>query len=235
MAQFEGDALDRKIAVFRETELEVRGKPFRLEGEAGLLHFLDHVGEILLDEMRQHEAVVQLGAPARQPLRRVGLLPETRDQRPQLVVLGLERRQLVFAQLIVARHVLALDFQLPLHFLDARIQQPFTLGGRRVRHFAAKRLFVDPLAERENLAVLLVLQFVIAVDQFGVIALLLFDALLLGDVDSPEIVQFARATGRQCGDGAAQEQGGEMADATSHRMRTPWPRIENDLHDIQGD
>ena len=42
-----------------------------------------HVVEVLPDEVRQHEAVVQLGAPARQARRPVRLAPEARDQRAQ--------------------------------------------------------------------------------------------------------------------------------------------------------
>ncbi len=80
--------LDREIAVLREAEFEVRREPAGVEGEAGLLHLLDDVAEILLDEVRQHEAVVQLGAPARQALRCVRLLPEAGDQRTQQQLLG---------------------------------------------------------------------------------------------------------------------------------------------------
>jgi hypothetical protein len=39
VAQFELDALDGEIAVFREAELEVRREPFGLERVAGALHF----------------------------------------------------------------------------------------------------------------------------------------------------------------------------------------------------
>ncbi|MPN38197.1 hypothetical protein SDC9_185721 [bioreactor metagenome] len=88
MAQFELDALDGEIAVLRETEFEVRGKPFLLEGEAGLLHFRHHVGKILRHEVRQHEAVVQFGAPAGQTLRRIRLVPEAGDQGAQQQLLG---------------------------------------------------------------------------------------------------------------------------------------------------
>ena len=49
---------------------------------AGVAQFVEHVVEILRDEVRQHEAIVQRGAPADQRLR-VGLLPEPGDQRPQ--------------------------------------------------------------------------------------------------------------------------------------------------------
>ena len=45
--------------------------------------FLDDVGEILGNEMRQEEAVVQLGSPSRKPLRRIRLAPESGHQRAQ--------------------------------------------------------------------------------------------------------------------------------------------------------
>ena len=88
VAQFELDALDREITVFREAELEVRREPLRLDRKAGGLHFVHDVAKILLDVERQHEAVVQLGAPARQPRRDIGLFPEAGDHRPQQQLLG---------------------------------------------------------------------------------------------------------------------------------------------------
>src|SRR5713226_10193561 len=62
-----------------EAELEMGREPGVLEREPGLAHLGEHVLEVLLDEMRQHEAVVQLRAPARQFLDVRGL-PEAGDQ-----------------------------------------------------------------------------------------------------------------------------------------------------------
>ena len=59
----------------------MRREPAELERIAGIVELRDHVLEVLPDEVRQHEAVVQLGAPARQPRRPVRRGPEARDQR----------------------------------------------------------------------------------------------------------------------------------------------------------
>ena len=60
----------------------MRREPVALEREAVAPQLVEHVVEVVPDEVRQHEAIVQLGAPARQR-RRVRLAPEARDQRPQ--------------------------------------------------------------------------------------------------------------------------------------------------------
>ncbi|MCY1214496.1 hypothetical protein D9M72_263100 [compost metagenome] len=68
------------LAHEREAELEVRREPVGIEGKAGLAHLADDVVEVHLDEGRQQEAVVQLGAPAGDG-RLVGRVPEAGDQR----------------------------------------------------------------------------------------------------------------------------------------------------------
>ena len=73
-------ALDRTQE--REAELVMRCKPAGVKGVAGHVHFCHHIIKVHLDEGRQHEAVVQLGAPTRDR-RLVGGLPETRHQRAQ--------------------------------------------------------------------------------------------------------------------------------------------------------
>jgi hypothetical protein len=78
----------RNAAVHRETELEMRRKPGAFERIAGRTHLANDVVEVLLDEVRQHEAVVQLGSPAHQSLRRVRRAPEAGDQGPQQQLLG---------------------------------------------------------------------------------------------------------------------------------------------------
>ena len=60
----------RDVADAREAELEVRREPLRLERIAAVAQIVDDVAEILPDEVRQHEAVVHLRAPAHQRLRR---------------------------------------------------------------------------------------------------------------------------------------------------------------------
>ena len=66
VAQFQRDAALRHLADPREAELEVRREPGGLEAIAGLGQIGQHVGEILPDEVRQQEIVVQARAPARQ-------------------------------------------------------------------------------------------------------------------------------------------------------------------------
>ena len=77
---------ERTIA--REAEFQVRFEPVGREVEAILVHFGDHVGEVLPDEMRQHEAIMQFGAPAHQPRRAERPAPEARDQGAQQQLLG---------------------------------------------------------------------------------------------------------------------------------------------------
>ena len=66
LAQFQFDAADGVVADLGETELQMRGEPFGTQRVARGVEFVDHVGKILLDKMRQHEAIMQLGAPAGQ-------------------------------------------------------------------------------------------------------------------------------------------------------------------------
>ena len=66
----------------------MRREPFGTQRVAGRVQLDDHVGKVLLDKVRQQEAVMQLSAPARQLRRRIGLAPEPRDQRPQQQLLG---------------------------------------------------------------------------------------------------------------------------------------------------
>jgi hypothetical protein len=70
-----------------EAELELRLEPFRPDLEAVAAEIGDHVEEVLPDEMRQHEAIVQRGAPAGQPAahRR---LPQPRDDGADQHLLG---------------------------------------------------------------------------------------------------------------------------------------------------
>ena len=84
--------LEREVAAFdraadRKAELEVRQEPGVLEGEAGRAQIGQHVQEIGPHQVRQHETVVQRGAPADQP-GAIGLLPEPGDQRAQEQLLG---------------------------------------------------------------------------------------------------------------------------------------------------
>ena len=50
--------------VEREAELALRLEPQRIDGVAGALEVADHVREVLPDEVRQHEPVVQARCPS---------------------------------------------------------------------------------------------------------------------------------------------------------------------------
>ena len=79
--QFHLHTLGHEIAQPREAEVEVWRKPVGLDRVAEATQLLHHVAQVLPDEVRQHEAVVQLGAPSLQARRPVRLLPEARHQR----------------------------------------------------------------------------------------------------------------------------------------------------------
>ena len=82
-------ALDR--AIERKAEFALRGEPDRIEGVALAAQVFQHFEEILPDEMLQHEAVVQRGAPAHR-LAVERLAPEPRDQRAQQELLREDMR-----------------------------------------------------------------------------------------------------------------------------------------------
>ena len=77
-AQFDLGVVHRHGPDMREAERQMRREPRRIERMAARMQFIERVGEIPLDIMRQHEIVVHAGAPADQlPLVRV--LPERGD------------------------------------------------------------------------------------------------------------------------------------------------------------
>src|SRR5581483_1061105 len=82
MAQLELGPLEVDRAVAREAELEVRAEPLALERVARRAQIVEHFAEVLPDEVRQHVAIVQLGAEVHE-LARVRLLPEPREHRAQ--------------------------------------------------------------------------------------------------------------------------------------------------------
>ncbi|MNQ83452.1 hypothetical protein D3C85_985300 [compost metagenome] len=83
LAQFQRNAADGVVANLGEAEFQMRGEPFGPHRITGGVEVDDDIGEVLLDKVRQQEAIVQLRAPARQFRRCIGLAPEPRDQRPQ--------------------------------------------------------------------------------------------------------------------------------------------------------
>src|SRR5581483_5446271 len=82
MPQLELGSLEVDRAVAREAELEMRAEPFALEPVAGCAEIVEHFAEVLPYEVRQHVAVVQLGAEVHE-LARVRLLPEPREHPAQ--------------------------------------------------------------------------------------------------------------------------------------------------------
>ena len=101
-AQRERDAAGMQLAHQREAERKMRRKPAALEGVTGFTQIRQHIVEIHLYERPEQEAVVQLGAPARQA-RGVRRVPEASDQRAQQQLLhqahARVRRHLEAAQL----------------------------------------------------------------------------------------------------------------------------------------
>ena len=87
LSWIDADALGLHLAAEREAELGLRLEPARIHLEAMFGEVTQYVEEILPDEMRQHELVMQLGAPADQG-RAIGRLPEPRDQGAQQQLLG---------------------------------------------------------------------------------------------------------------------------------------------------
>ena len=87
----------RQLTSQRKPELEVRREPIGGQLVAGAPELLDHIVEVERDEVREHEPIVQLGAPARQA-GGVRLAPETRDQ-------GTDQQLLRDAHASVGRHL----------------------------------------------------------------------------------------------------------------------------------
>jgi len=105
VAQLELDATLGHAADQREAELEMRREPVGLKAVTRGAEIIEHVGEVLPHEVRQHEVVVQARAPAAQPLL-IGVIPESRDQPPQ-------HRLLRHAHAPVRRHLESAQLQEP--------------------------------------------------------------------------------------------------------------------------
>jgi hypothetical protein len=82
LPQFHVHVASRDRAEWREAELQVRSEPFGPDWPARSSQIVQNVAEVLRDEVRQHEPIVKLGAPARErPI--VRRRPERRDERAQ--------------------------------------------------------------------------------------------------------------------------------------------------------
>jgi hypothetical protein len=82
LTERELDAAEGDVTIGGKAEFEVRREPFAFDAEPALLQLVDDVGEIEVDEEREHEAVMELRAPADEA-RFVWVLPEARHERPQ--------------------------------------------------------------------------------------------------------------------------------------------------------
>ena len=147
----------------------MRREPLRLERKSRALQFLQHVGKVARNEMRQHEAIMQLRVPVDR-LPRIGLLPEPRHQRSHQELL----RQ---AHPRMRRHIESAHLQQPqsacgavrgVELVDAElgamgvaghidqqvakdpIDQPRCAGARtRIGHFAKRNFeFVEAVLAR---------------------------------------------------------------------------------------
>src|SRR5262249_15871426 len=87
LAQLQPNPAVRDLAVNRETELALAIEPLRIEAIALAADFIQHVEEILPDEILQHEAVVQCRAPAHHGAAK-RLAPQPGDERAQQQLLG---------------------------------------------------------------------------------------------------------------------------------------------------
>mgnify|MGYP007032616271 CR=1 FL=1 len=81
-AQRELDAAGFDFADQRKAELEMRLEPGHVKAVAVFAQLGQHVFKVHADETGQQEAVVQLGAPARE-LVVAGVFPETGNERAQ--------------------------------------------------------------------------------------------------------------------------------------------------------
>src|SRR5436190_2613410 len=80
-AQLNLDAARGEVAIARELELEMRREPSRVYRVGKFAELGADVLEVLPHEPRQHEPIVQLGAPALELAGHIRLLPEARDER----------------------------------------------------------------------------------------------------------------------------------------------------------
>ncbi len=64
LTQLKGDAALDDFAIKRKAKIDVGGEPGLFNGISSIPKFGQHVAKVELNEVRQHEAVVQLGAPA---------------------------------------------------------------------------------------------------------------------------------------------------------------------------
>src|SRR5580700_1455766 len=87
LAQLELDAAVMYGAAQRKTKLPLRLEPDRIEGVAGGFEIVQDVAKILPDEMLEHEAVVQRGAPTHR-LAVERRAPEPGDNRAQQQLLS---------------------------------------------------------------------------------------------------------------------------------------------------
>ena len=155
------------VADAREAELEMRREPLGLEAVARHAEIGEHVAEVLPDEVRQHEIVVQPRAPAAQRLsrragprrrrpgraagacwatlmRQCGGISKARSSsRPRRPAARVRREQLVDAELGAMRVAGGVDQEVAEDAVDQpgrRLRGRARSGGRRSRARAAASL-----------------------------------------------------------------------------------------------
>ncbi|MCY1432160.1 hypothetical protein D9M71_481500 [compost metagenome] len=106
LTQLQLDTVDGIVADLGKAKLQVRCEPLGTQRVACGIELDQYIGKILLDKVRQQEAVVQLGPPAGQALGRIGFTPETRDQ-------GAQQKLLDQAHARMGRHLEGAQFQQP--------------------------------------------------------------------------------------------------------------------------
>ncbi len=87
LAQFDLHALTVDPAMDGKAELEMGVKEIDGDRETGTIQDLQNIGQIVLHRLRQHEAVMEAGAPADKGLA-IRCLPEPGDENPQKQLLG---------------------------------------------------------------------------------------------------------------------------------------------------
>src|ERR1035438_3991980 len=81
MSELEMNAALRDRADGGEAKLQVRREPFFFKGIAGFVQFFENIFPVALDEVREHEAVMQGSSPEDQRTL-IGVFPEVCNQCP---------------------------------------------------------------------------------------------------------------------------------------------------------
>jgi hypothetical protein len=103
LPEFQLDAALLDLAVERKSKFQVWIEPFHSQRVAGLIQVGNNILQILVHEMREHEAVVNFRAPPDQFVA-VGALPQMRDQ-------GAKQKMLCETHARMRRHFKSAHFE----------------------------------------------------------------------------------------------------------------------------